>query len=1045
MATKPIFLRPSMGSEADSYKVLANVVSEGGAIRRRPCIRAVEAGYTTTFTPTPFATTDDGKGFGPQWRVLSYTANSSFAATQNITFVNYPAGLTALSVGAGSNEYNSSITLTDSIGSSVTYSFFADVSPSAGTSYPNSRYHGQVVGTTVYVGVPWPYASVPAVEVSRSALVDAINNFNGITNKQYPPLRVVAAAGSGGTFSVTQLVEGTPGNTSITYNSDAASNLVFGVSPPSTFVAGSGTLPTLTLEIPGGLVLTGSNVANHIGTTNFVEFFDKTGAGADIIKAWVKTVSLSSSGREVSLSIGQQFTSSSGFKHMLVRDTNFWSAVGDLEIQDTRQIYSSNVVLEGIDCEIIEGNIVTIYLGRDVVSVASTTSSNMYFHHSFHHVGDPRIGNSRTLRQYGTIKDDSPKNWYNLARYWDKRITPTFSDYMITGRAVGPELTAGEENLFTRGGIQFRGDSASLFSGFQTKMFADNDFFMSAIPRSDPFSTIYCLHIPTNAFAHTERQSGQTIWYGFIDGDLYELLSEIPADTILVMAADSDIPTQRDTIYVRPYDVWYSEPANPLSLSVVGLFPLNVGSRSPEIVGMADFRTGTAIFSHDMIHFMRGIGADTSSNAASRLVLNSGIGADSRWSIESVGSGVAFANENGLFFLAENGSVNEVRGFSDLFSEEGADCGRGPSHPYLSGTATGKHSDDGSNEGNADKTDFDTAPWTTYKVDKSRLDRAVAGVWGGLYLLFVSMDGHEVGDDNRLCLCWNWKESTPATTRSAWSPGPASVWLLPKNMGVRGWAYDGKIKTPYVMTRYGLARFEDSPMGDRCWTNEGPTNSGGAADANRIEPFERGNATYSNQGYGWRSTINATEPMPIIMGQTRWLPESGDGFVTTNVIVQHETKNDHKLASAESWSYTNDGDVSGVQSYTGGDKSNDINIRIFGAQSDLLLSKGSEFVDAYGKMSFSESKIHALQNFMQREDFKAWRGRHARHNDTNEFPGSTDNDGTARVPAAIRRASSGRAGFQSSRCAVQFSTSATGKIMSVQIIMNPVTPRGERA
>jgi hypothetical protein len=96
-------------------------------------------------------------------------------------------------------------------------------------------------------------------------------------------------------------------------------------------------------------------------------------------------------------------------------------------------------------------------------------------------------------------------------------------------------------------------------------------------------------------------------------------------------------------------------------------------------------------------------------------------------------------------------------------------------------------------------------------------------------------------------------------------------------------------------------------------------------------------------------------------------------------------------------------------------------------------------------MSFSESKIHALQNFMQRDDFKAWRGRHARHNNSNEFPGSTDNDGTARLPATIRRASSGRSGFQSTRCKLQFSTSSTGKILNVQVIMEGVSPRGERA
>ena len=142
----------------------------------------------------------------------------------------------------------------------------------------------------------------------------------------------------------------------------------------------------------------------------------------------------------------------------------------------------------------------------------------------------------------------------------------------------------------------------------------------------------------------------------------------------------------------------------------------------------------------------------------------------------------------------------------------------------------------------------DVYPWKHFQVDKTRLDRAVGAVWGDHYILFVSRTIDDTGDDNRLALVWNWKENG------------FSTWLLPKNMGVRGWAYDGTLSCPYVMTRYGLAMFDPDWTNDEAWVHS----------TSEVA----------------RNTIDTGIPIPVL-GQTHRFPATGDGFVVPHATVTH--------------------------------------------------------------------------------------------------------------------------------------------------------------
>ena len=725
--------------------------------------------------------------------------------------------------------------------------------------------------------------------------------------------------------------------------------------------------------------------------------------------------------------------------------------------QDTRTLHYSNPVVEGIDCAIVNGKVVAVYLNRVVEEDTSLNygHTGLYFGHSYHHPSDPTIGYLRSSVVVGSKNDDAPDNWYKLAGYWNRRIVPTFTDYIICGKHIGPEILDATKDSDGNHQVADVAGCSLLFDGFPVKMYAPNET-QKTINRVDPYATIYCTHSPKNSFAHNERNSGQTIWYGFLDGDDFSITSEVPAETALLMAYFGDIGDGRDTIFTREYDLWYSEPANPMSLSIVGLLPVVAGSNNPEVIGLADYKNGTAVFTRDTIQFMRGIGADTGSNAASRTIISQGVGSDSRWSIKNVGNQIAFANKAGLWILDENGKVQELTQFRELFSEEGVDCSRGPYHWSI----TGDHSPDTTEYAANSHADlayntFDSQPWRTYKIDQSRLDRAVAGVWDDLYLLFVSLDSDPYQEDNRLVLCWNWRENL------------ASCWLLPKNMGVRGWAYDGSLSTPYVMTRYGLARFEGNSEPDTCYTNSGPTDSSGDARTGG-----RGGAG-SDVGKGWVTTINETHhPMPFILGQGQFLPESGDAVVAPQLIIQHETRHDYKksdeLFTGLSLYSQNDGaeaylaifnEGSGnvthdTHTYTSGDDDYKMKVRIWSAKAELNMSDVLNISSSttFNKINMSNTSIKPLDNLISEDKFKNWRDRHARGMGPAGLKGivyesaigTTDNSAKHRVPRAIRKLSEARSGFTGTRMRFQFSTAAPGKVFSVQMLIEGTAPKGER-
>jgi hypothetical protein len=800
------------------------------------------------------------------------------------------------------------------------------------------------------------------------------------------------------------------------------------------------------LRPPGGLVITAANIGRYIDTNTRIHE-PSSGAvkrisGLTVGTAGAAGLAAGAAGEfagAVKAQLGSSLgTSTRGTRVHAIQIISGAASSAAGEHTTTRSIHPVNIVLEGIDCEVIGNTIVALYIGRNIQSSSYTTNTDVYFYHSFHHIGDPRIGNVQAQSVAASTINDNIDSWYTAASYWKKRISPSFGDYLITGHGVGPEVVGASVNAagdYHDHDIQ---GSSVLFSGVDVQMFATAKSYrnldtngVSSIARADPYGTIYCTHSPKNAFMYTERNSGQSIWYGFANGDDFLLSSEVPAVTAMLGVPEEGLSALRDTMFVRNYDLWFSEPLRPLSLNFTGHNSVHVGSRSPDVVGLADYSNGTAIFTHDTIQFTKGIGAASGTNAATRSILHSGIGADSRWSIKSIGTGVVFLNKKGLWHLSTDGQVNEAVAFRGLFGMSGIDCSRGPYHAQITADVDGPDpGDEFESNSHADNAydEFEYHPWRNYKIDIARLDRAVAGVWDDLYLCFVSLDGDDIGNDNRLALCWNWKENTFTT------------WLLPKDMGVRGWAYDGKMNTPYVMTRYGLARFEDCNQGDEIWYNTGPKTSDGST-------FRQTGAIYATvpvpaqSGYGYETKIYNVPGMPFILGQSYWLPESGDSYVIPSVIIQHETKHDYDKAN-ESW--TRMGPVGGSATYESGDDDYKMKARIWSQKAELIMTEFvSESHAGFMKMNFSNTGIKPLENLADETNFKLWRDRHCMSDSTPSI-GTIDSGAKFRLPNSIRRLSRARSGFQATRFVVQFSTAAPNQIFSVSVVPGMAAPSGER-
>jgi hypothetical protein len=672
------------------------------------------------------------------------------------------------------------------------------------------------------------------------------------------------------------------------------------------------------------------------------------------------------------------------------------------------QYNPANTIEEGIDVELIHGKLVCMYLTRAMANVSSL-DEKVYLAWSWHMPGDPRLGCNKgstlgthasflaatnnpvssyylgheTGDGHGLLGFSRPgQHAYTMASYWDKRIHKVLDAFMMTGKGVGTSHIGG--GIVTAPAVQgnINADSIVLWNGLPLKMMGPPEVITTDssgnISRTDPFSSIYVDHAPKSAFAHTDRL-GQTIWYGFRPGDIYVLETALPDADVTVNIPPGDLSTDKTNVTMGSYDVWYSEPNNPMSLPSVGIIPVLNGSRAADVVSLAEFNHGTVVFTRDSIQYITGVGSDAES--ASRRVLSMGMGADSRWATKEVGGGVAFCNRAGLHFLDPKGQARRLIAFDELFND-GIVAERSPYNAQQGGT--GVASDDDLIY-TADNTG-DVFPWKHYQVDKTRLDRAVGAVWGDIYLLFVSRTIDETGDDNRLVLVWNWKENA------------FSTWLLPKNMGVRGWAYDGTLTCPYVMTRYGLAMFDPDWTNDEIWVHSTAETA--------------------------RNTIATGVPVPVL-GQTHRFPATGDGFVVPHTTVTHTVKLDDSV---------DDGPAEVGSALA-------MHIQMWTQTSELSIARHDRNTN-----DIVNAKNLVLQN-LYKGSFKGFRKAAASgdfHNRRPEPVGS-NTDISYRINGAIVRTSTCRSGGHALRHRMQFFTLNHSDILGIAVGVAPVSPKGRRA
>jgi hypothetical protein len=557
-------------------------------------------------------------------------------------------------------------------------------------------------------------------------------------------------------------------------------------------------------------------------------------------------------------------------------------------------------IAEGIDIEIVNGRILACYIVKNEIQDSGGLDSlDLYryqFVTSWHHSSYPKIGRAMggeivATRTVNTSTSVSlPTNWskflYVASNWWNRRIAKHVDYFMITGKNVPRHLVVGNETVnqfvgetittpwlsntgsdsfvHSQPGISFdegadgakkivdntaigdfSGNDAdakdmALWDGTNLRFYVDPEVVTNR-DKVDPFTSIYCTHGPRNALAYVDRL-GQWIWYGFTDGDTYTVDSEIPSDTVLLLKPDTDISSLRDSLTLKSYDVWYSDPMRPQTLPLTGLVSALNSGGSQKVTGLSEFGPGTVIFTPDTIQYVQGIGA---TDTFSRNIIHASIGCTSAHSIQAVSKGVGFVNDDGLYYLLEDRSVQKVSAFDELFAD-GVAVNRGPYDP-MQGVETRPWPLGLPSQGEAAGVFgavADMNPWINYQVDKSRLHKAVSGVWDSKYLFFVSATEDEPGDENRLVLVWD--HQTNAT----------SVWRLPKSNGVRGFAYDPELSYPYVMTRHGVAQFGSHKKKDLTWRSTG--------------------------------TLGAEYDVPIL-GQTHYLPNDDSAWTAAEGIINHTT------------------------------------------------------------------------------------------------------------------------------------------------------------
>jgi hypothetical protein len=507
-------------------------------------------------------------------------------------------------------------------------------------------------------------------------------------------------------------------------------------------------------------------------------------------------------------------------------------------------------ILEGIDCEIVHGRLVCVYL----LKKASTTDIQLVW--SWHWPTDLQLGYSSTQFAPAETASDAGElenaeypglHPYVAAKYWDRRIVNLRDYFVICGYGVGGNRVAGMAASKT-----VDNDSIPIMESQQLMMdCVPNDLtYMggTSIVHSDGSGAAYVAHGPKECFAHYDKHA-QTVWYGFHNTPFtYDGIAS--NEHLIPVLSDIDA----SSVVLRPFVVQYSEPMRPASMHALGAAALtgtNTGLND-EVVGMAEFGEGTVMFTHSGIYYVSGLPGF--GGQGKMEILESTIGSDSRHSIKAAGSKVAFASNSGLFFYTVESGAVRVVGFDELFGD-GITIDKGP-YSYYQGDA------DNTSGGQTEIGNLEThecTPWGFYKIDTSRLDRAVGCVWDDLYILFCSLTTHGSGDDNRFGLVVNHRT------------GATSTWLLPKNMGVRGFAYAGEAESdPYVMTRYGVATLSDTMAPDSVWDTTG-------------------------SGVNIVTEIHSEEPYPCAFMQSQWIPVIGESTSIPAVNIIHEMPTDDSI------------------------------------------------------------------------------------------------------------------------------------------------------
>lgn len=735
---------------------------------------------------------------------------------------------------------------------------------------------------------------------------------------------------------------------------------------------------------------------------------------------------------------------------------------GDHASQET-----DTYVYEGIDVQIsANGRLVCLWLGGTSVynSGAARWSLNVSAHSGY----DPKIG--RLVMEHSGVSHAEFDSFTNNAgdteyipdmqgsvgaSWQNKRIHVQPHGFMVVGRGLragdgifgssgGFNLTH-VEKLVSSGAAANEGRTDQMIevdpnTGAQTTVTDDTGIIFvadsgiqmfgvsshqSTFFRGEMFADMFSKKRPRNAFAHTDRL-GQTIFYGFTRSEKFELMEDIPANNILNHISQENVGT--NYFLAQEYTAWFSETVNPLSLPAFSFVNAVNHTRNAQVVGMEEYQSGTAVFTRDSIAYLTGVGAGGDQEQKN---IKQGIGADARMSIKRVGDKIAFLNKRGLYVLgpdAETGQMNaviKISAFDELFSKEGIQVSRGPYddlHGSLGSESNHEYMDD------TEK--YDHQPWGLLKVDMNRIEKAVGCVWGDLYLCAVSAEGHKPGDDNRMVLVLNYKT------------GASTVWMMPRNMGIRGFAYDGRFSVPYIMTRYGLARFGNRKEQDHVWTMYSTGALVGAGTS-----LDGSTITKIGQAY---PMVDKDGGYPCVLARSHFLPGTGDSVCLSSVIIDHDMNMSGLVFQQSSSDYVIDSDMN-------------MRIQMWSHVNEVAQGRDPGTLDTG---SINNTDVGILDNLYANKDFNgtganrslkdfiAFRAMHLDQADDSigyhvkkdaySAGDAAANPSSRRMGRDINRVSVAKSGWNAVRHKFQFHTLNPVKIRSVQVTLEPVAPKGYR-